>query len=1065
MAQNNIPSQLPIFETQFSAGEISPSLWGRVDSGVYQAGAAKIKNAYVRPHGSVVNRSGTVYVGTVREVVDYPQVRLIPFQYSEEDSYVLEFTHRMMRVIRDGGYVLATESIDGVQTLIERRLKNVTNAVDAVFTTQTSHGLANGMHVLFVGVADMGELNGRVGVVKTHTADTFTLEDLGGQPFDTSSFGDYQEDESGGRVRLIFQKSLPYSGDELAQIRYDQNADKMTLCHHNYPQQYLTRQDHAVWRIEEAIFEPTLSPPSGLSGKASHKVNVNVEGIGAFNPATVNLDNAQTSLGQGSVGFFRNVGGTQEVNDKVFILGDITNEANQQYELENTSNEGINGEAFTPWTSGGYFEGDTLYRYKVTAIAEDGTESRASEPFLITSKAMSSLTDAGKPFPKIILKWEEVEGAVSYSVYRQREVPSGSPEIGGAYGFCGEVTDTQFTDQNTSPDFTRQPPQGYNPFLEDIITADIFNILRTNPVEVRTSTPHGLVVDDTVKLRDCAGLEELNDISCIVNTVPSSDAVTLKRASDGSLIDATGFKPFGANIVNITRANPAVITTSGDHNFRVGDKVVIADVSGMTQINGLIGVVLSKTANTLTLKNLTTGKIVDSTAYDAYSSGGNIKSYTGYIERRNPRNSPVATCYYQQRKVYGGSDENPQTIWMTQSGSDENMDKSPTVRDSDSLEFKIASLQVNQIKHLIPLATLIVLTSGGIYKIAGGQGGSITPSDVQATPQDATGASDITPLLLGTDILYASRGNNAINSIAYTFTSDQYEADNIIIRAKHLFDDYPIVDMAGALTPDDLVYVVREDGKILFLTYQKASNVIAWSWGETGKNDAFESICSIPENGQDAVYVVVRRYIETDKGSKFRKYVERFAPRNVLVDEDNVPPKDMVFVDSAVVYNGEGNTSGASIKTVKNLEHLEGREVAIIADGNVLENVVVSNGQITLARAATVVVVGIPYVSELHTLPVDLGNGSITGKKKRIFTVTLRLHKTRGVEVSVDEKIWNKYRDAPLEATNRLPLLSDDVNLQMPPHHDRKGIVYLRQTLPLPFEVLGIKSDVQVNVS
>lgn len=1064
MANNGIQAPYPVFETQFSAGEISPSLWGRVDSGVYQAGAALIKNAYVRPHGSVVNRSGTVYVGTVREVVDYPQVRLIPFQYSEEDSYVLEFTHRMMRVIRNGGYVLATESIDGVQTLIERRLLDVQNAVNPTFTTRIPHEFSNGMHVVFTGVADMSELNGLVGVVKTHTSNTFTLEDLGGKPFDTSSFGDYEEGVSGGRVRLIFQKSLPYSGDELAQIRYDQNADKMTLCHHNHVQRYLTRQDHAVWRIDEAIFEPSVSPPTGLNGKASHRVTSTIDGITQTNPVILSLDNAQTAFSEGSAGFIRSAGGMQQVNDKIFILGDNTDSALQKYELQNTSLEGINGTGYTAWTSGGEFEGDTLYRYKVTAIAEDGTESRPSEAFLICSKAMSALTDAGKPYPKIMLKWQEVDGAVSYNVYRQREVPSGAPEIGASYGFCGETTATTFTDQNISPDFTRQPPQGFNPFLETVTQTDIYNIPRENPVRVKTSLPHGLVVGDTVKLRDCVGMKELNDLSCVVASVPADDEVTLNRASDSSPIDATAFNPFGVNISGVSQDNPMVITTAS-HNFRVGDIVVVESVEGMTEINGLIGIVMTRTATTMTLKNITTGRLVNSTAYADYTGGGNVKSYTGYIERRNPKNQPVATCWYQQRKVYGGSDENPQTVWMSQSGSDENMDKSPTIRDSDSLEFKIASMQVNQIKHLIPLSTLLILTSGGIYKVSGEQGAGITPTSVQAIPQDATGSSDVTPLLLGTDIIYAGQGNNVLNSISYTFTSDQYQADDIIIRAKHLFEDYPIVEMAGALTPDNLVYVTRSDGKILFLTYQKAANVVAWSWGQTGMVDAFESICSVPENGKDAVYVVVRRYIETAAGAKFRRYVERFADRSVLLDKNDVPPKDMVFVDSAVVYNGEGNTAGAAINTVTNLHHLEGREVAIIADGNVLENQVVTNGQVTLARSAVVVVVGIPYVSELHTLPVDLGNGSMTGKKKRINSVTLRLNKTAGLEVSVDGSLWMKYRDAPLTATTRLPLFSDDAHIIMPPHHDRKGIVYLRQTLPLPFEVLGILSEVQVNVS
>ena len=61
-------------------------------------------NWFIHPFGGASTRAGTEFVG---EAVD-PAVRsrLIPFQFNTAETYVLEFAHQKMRVIRDGGYVL-----------------------------------------------------------------------------------------------------------------------------------------------------------------------------------------------------------------------------------------------------------------------------------------------------------------------------------------------------------------------------------------------------------------------------------------------------------------------------------------------------------------------------------------------------------------------------------------------------------------------------------------------------------------------------------------------------------------------------------------------------------------------------------------------------------------------------------------------------------------------------------------------------------------------------------------------------------------------------------------------
>jgi hypothetical protein len=100
-------------QPSFAAGELSPSLYSRTDLAKYHIGVRTMLNWYVHAQGGTSNCPGTAWVG---EVIDSAGAgRLIGFQFSTVQTYVLEFGDRKMRVIRDGGYVLETaRAITGI---------------------------------------------------------------------------------------------------------------------------------------------------------------------------------------------------------------------------------------------------------------------------------------------------------------------------------------------------------------------------------------------------------------------------------------------------------------------------------------------------------------------------------------------------------------------------------------------------------------------------------------------------------------------------------------------------------------------------------------------------------------------------------------------------------------------------------------------------------------------------------------------------------------------------------------------------------------------------------------
>ncbi len=84
-------------QPSFAGGELSPSLWGRVDLNKYAVGLRRLENFIVHPHGGVSRRPGMRFAALAKG-----KCRLVAFQYNAEQSYVLEFGNKYVRFFKDG---------------------------------------------------------------------------------------------------------------------------------------------------------------------------------------------------------------------------------------------------------------------------------------------------------------------------------------------------------------------------------------------------------------------------------------------------------------------------------------------------------------------------------------------------------------------------------------------------------------------------------------------------------------------------------------------------------------------------------------------------------------------------------------------------------------------------------------------------------------------------------------------------------------------------------------------------------------------------------------------------
>lgn len=229
----------PIQRT-FAGGEISPALQSRVDTTKYQTGLKTMRNNIVMGEGGSANRPGFEYIATVPSSTS--KVRLVEFEFNDEQTYILEFGHQYMRVLKSGSYTSVLNiAIDGI-----------TNANPGVITA-AAHGLSNGQLVYISIVEGMTEINNRYYLVANATTNTFTLTDMAGNGIDTTSFGAYT---AWGNILKIFQLATPFDEDDLADMQFAQSADVMTIAHRNYPPQELSRLADYDWTIAAAQYMP-----------------------------------------------------------------------------------------------------------------------------------------------------------------------------------------------------------------------------------------------------------------------------------------------------------------------------------------------------------------------------------------------------------------------------------------------------------------------------------------------------------------------------------------------------------------------------------------------------------------------------------------------------------------------------------------------------------------------------------------------------------------------------------------------------------------------------------------
>jgi len=242
-------------------------------------------------------------------------------------------------------------------------------------------------------------------------------------------------------------------------------------------------------------------------------------------------------------------------------------------------------------------------------------------------------------------------------------------------------------------------------------------------------------------------------------------------------------------------------------------------------------------------------------------------------------NYPGVVFYFQQRRGYADSLNDPDTYWLSQTGAYANMDAADPPLDSDAVTGTPWAQQVNGIQWAVPMPAGLLIGTGldaWILEGSSGPATAVTPSSQNAVPQETNGfAPTVPPIKINYQLLFVQALGSYVRALNYNYFTNTYAGDDLSVLSNHLFDGRQILQWAWAREPYKIIWAVRDDGILLSLTYLKDQEVIGWARHDT--NGEVISIATASEPPVDAVYMVVRRFIQ-GKG-RYAYYVERMDNR------------------------------------------------------------------------------------------------------------------------------------------------------------------------------------------
>ncbi|PLR52420.1 hypothetical protein [Chimaeribacter arupi] len=400
---------------------------------------------------------------------------------------------------------------------------------------------------------------------------------------------------------------------------------------------------------------------------------------------------------------------------------------------------------------------------------------------------------------------------------------------------------------------------------------------------------------------------------------------------------------------------------------------------------------------------------------------------------------PTKVGFYKSRLCFAGSNK----LWFSVAADYENftpMSDGYEVQSDDAINVQLEADSTNTIQWMAASSSLIIGTASSELTCSPSTTtNAFGPDNIQIVQESKYGSKGINAVVVGNTVLFVQRAGRKVRAVTADYQSGSYSSTDLSVLAEHITST-GIVDFAWQQEPDNVVWVALANGDLVALTYNSEQEVIGWHRHDVGGFVEAVSTIPDPDGNRDDLWLVVRRTIN----GAVKRYVEFLKPS---WDADTQSLSEAFYVDCGLTYNG------AAVTSVSGLSHLEGQTVSVTTDGAAHPDAVVSGGAISLQWPSSVVNVGLPFSSELVTLPFQ------DTKIKRVNKAAILFVSSLGGKVS-DESGRNtdiiETRDYS-DLMDKVPGAYTEIKeITWPGDYNKNGSLRIIQDQPLPMTICAI---------
>ena len=483
------------------------------------------------------------------------------------------------------------------------------------------------------------------------------------------------------------------------------------------------------------------------------------------------------------------------------------------------------------------------------------------------------------------------------------------------------------------------------PLFRNTHVGALFAVTSTGQTVVKSMA---LLNDVTDSIRVTGILTDRAFTIVLTGLSATGNTVILQRSFDNTVWSAVATKSWVADTTESY--------TDGLDNQIVYYRLKCSVYAAGTTVAGLI-IATGSIRGAARITAFTSSTVVDMEVVRAF--GGNAAT-ADWEEGQwsDYRGWPSAVTFAEGRLWFGGKDS------IVGSVSDAFNSFDPEViGDSGVINRQLGGAQVDTVNWILPLQRLMAGGQGAEHSCrSSALGEPLTPTNFNPKRSSTQGSAPVRAVAIDNQGVFVQRGGTRVFNLSLSGNTVMYdyEASNLCSTIPEIGKP-SIVRIAVQRQPDTRVHCVRSDGTAALLVYDPNEQVTCWVEIET--DGLIEDVVVLPGDSgddEDHVYYVVNRTIS---GAVTRN-IERWAFASECIKDVTL----CKLADSFVTY------SGAPATVISGLSHLEGKQVVVWADGDDVgyddsEALIytVASGQITLAVAASNVVVGLPYTADFQS--------------------------------------------------------------------------------------------------